>query len=174
MPRKVGVLAWLNVVLVGALVLGIVFGLRLYPRLSAGQRVVNGLKPVFTPARAAGAQTGIGFVADAVNSLDPITPASGTAVPEVPALIQYVASKTGLSPATILATLTAQFPHTAALLQAIPLSTVSSELPGFLNFVASELHITTAQLVGLLQTSFPALYQTVSLLPTVTNGWEAV
>ncbi len=174
MPRKIGVLAWLNVVLVGALVLGIVFGLRLYPRLDAGQRVVNGLKPVFTPARAAGAQTGIGFVSDAVNTLDPIITASGSAVPEVPALVQYVASKTSLSTATILATLTAQFPHTTALLEAIPLSTVTSELPGFLNFVASELHVTTAQLVGLLQTSFPALYQTVSLLPTVTNGWGAV
>jgi hypothetical protein len=174
MPRKIGVLAWLNVVLVGALVLAIVFGLRLYPRLDAGQRVVNGLKPAFTPARAAGAQTGIGFVSDAINTLDPITTAQGSAAPEVPALIAYVSSKTGLSAATILATLQAQFPHTTALLQAIPLSSVTAELPGFLDFVASELHVTTPQLVALLQTSFPDLYQTVSLFPTVTNGWNAV
>lgn len=174
MPRKIGVLAWLNVVLVGALVLGLVFALRLYPRLDAGQRVVNGLKPAFTPARAAGDQTGIGFVSDVVNTLDPITTDKGSGASEVNPLIQYVSSKTGLAPATILSTLQAQFPHTTALLQAIPLSSVTTELPGFLNFVASTLHVTTAQLVALLQASFPALYQAVANLPTVTNGWDAV
>jgi hypothetical protein len=172
MPRKVGVLAWLNVVLVGALVLGLVYGLKLYPRLDSGQKVVDGLKPVFVPTRAQGDRTGINYISDAVNLLDPVTTDKGTGASEVPKLVALVSSKTGLSTAAVTQTLQTNFPHTLALLQAIPLSAVSAELPGFLEFVATELKVTPAQLVTTLQTSFPHLYQAVANLPIVTNGWD--
>ncbi len=174
MPRKVGVLAWLNVVLVGALVLGIVFGLRLTNRLDAGQKAVNGLKPEFVPARVQGDQTGINFVSSVVNTLDPITTAKGSAASEVTPLINLVATKTGLSQAAVLQALSTNFPHTTALLQAIPLSSVTAQLPTFLNLVASLLHVSLPQLVTTLQTSFPDLYQAVANLPAVTGGWDSV
>lgn len=172
MPRKVGVLAWLNVVLVGALVLGIVFVMHLYPRLDAGQKVVNGLKPAFTPARAQGDVTGITFVGHLVNLADPITTPQGTAAGEVPALVSLVSSKTGLAPAAVLSTLATNYPNVLALLEAIPLSSVSAELPGFEAFVAKELKVTVPQLVTTLQTSFPHLYQALANLPVVTSGWD--
>lgn len=174
MPRKVGLLAWLNVVLVGVLILGIIFTLKLYPRLNAGQKVVDRLKPAFAPARVTGDTAGINFVSAAINTLDPITTDKGTAASEVPKLVAYVSSQTGLSAATINGVLQAQFPHTLALLQAIPLSSVSAELPAFINFVAGELKVTPAQLVTTLQTSFPHLYQTIANLPIVTAGWDNV
>ncbi len=174
MPRKVGVLAWLNVVLVGALVLGLVYTLRLYPRLDAGQRVVDGLKPAFVPARAQGDRLGVNYISHAVDLLDPVTTDKGSGASEVPKLVSLVSSKTGLSAAAVVATLQSKFPHTLALLQAIPLSSVTAELPGFLDFVAAELKVTTPQLVTTLQTSFPHLYQAVANLPTVTNGWNDV
>lgn len=174
MPRKVGVLAWLIVVLVGALVLGLVWGLRLSPRLTAGQRVVDNLKPVFSPDRAKGDRVGIAFTENVVNLADPIATDKGSAASEVPKLVALVSAKTGLSPAAVLTTIGTQFPHTLALLQAIPLSSVTAELPGFLDFVASTLKVTTPQLVTTLQTSFPHLYQAVANLPAVTNGWNDI
>jgi hypothetical protein len=174
MPRKIGVLAWLNVVLVGALVLGLVYALRLYPRLNAGQRVVDDLKPAFQPARATGDRTGINFVGNVVNTADPLMTDKGTGAAEVPKLIALVSSKGGLSQAAVVSTLQTKFPHTLALLQAIPLSSVTSELPGFLDFVAAQLKVTTPQLVTTLQTSFPHLYQAVANLPAVTGGWNDV
>lgn len=172
MPRKVGVLAWLNVVLVGALVLGIVFTLKLYPRLDAGQKTVDGLKPAFTPARAEGAVTGIAFVGHLVALADPITTPSGTAASEVPALIALVSAKTGLSQPAVTSALQTLFPQVLELLQAIPLSSVTAELPGFEAFAASELKVSVAQLVATLQTDFPHLYQALANLPVVTSGWD--
>jgi hypothetical protein len=173
-PRKVGVLAWLIVVLVGALVLGLVYGLHLNPRLTAGQKVVDGLKPAFSPARADGDRTGINFTSNVVDTADPIVTDKGTAASEVPKLVALVSAKTSLSEAAVLSTIGTQFPHTLALLQAIPLSSVTAEIPGFLTFVAAELKVTPAQLVTTLQTSFPHLYQAVANLPIVTNGWNDV
>jgi hypothetical protein len=155
-------------------VLGLVWGLRLQPRLTAGQRVVDGLKPAFAPARAQGDRIGIDFTQDVVHLADPIATDKGTAASEVPKLVALVSAKTGLAPAAVLATIGAQFPHTLALLQAIPLSSVTAELPGFLDFVAAQLKVTTPQLVTTLQTSFPHLYQAVANLPAVTNGWNDV
>ena len=167
-------LAWLIVVLVGALVVGLVYGLHLNPRLTAGQRVVDDLKPAFTPARAQGDRVGINFTSNVVNTADPIVTDKGTAASEVPKLVALVSAKTNLSQAAVLSTIGTQFPHTLALLQAIPLSSVTAEIPGFLNFVASELKVTPADLVTTLQTSFPHLYQAVANLPIVTNGWNDV
>jgi len=102
-----------------------------------------------------------------------MTPQGGAAA-EVPKLIAFVSQKTGLSQAQVVAALQKNFPHTTALLQTIPLSSVTSELPGLLVFLEKTLHVSQAQLVAALQQNFPALAQSIINLPTVTNGWDNV
>jgi hypothetical protein len=46
----------------------------------------------------------------------------------VPKLIAFVSQQTGLSQKAVVAALAKNFPHTLALLQAIPLSSVTAEL----------------------------------------------
>ena len=174
MPRKVGVLAWLNVVLVGALVLGLVYGLRLFPRLNAAQRVVDGLKPAFAPARVAGERAGINYTSAVVDLLDPIATPQGKAASEVLPLVNLVAQKTGLPPAAVIATLQSKFPHVLGLLQALPLSAVSDELPAFVQTVATVLKTTPAEVVALLHSATPHLAQAIDNLTKVTSGWNNV
>jgi len=56
--------------------------------------------------------------------------------------VAFVSKKTGLSQAAVLAALKKNFPHTTALLEAIPLSSVASEIPGLVAFLAKTLHAT--------------------------------
>jgi hypothetical protein len=167
-------LSWVVVILVGGLVLGLVFGLSLFSRLDAGQRVVNGLAPVNAPGRVAGDAVGVNFISDIVNLSDPIMTPAGGAAAEVPQLVALVSQKTGLSTAQVLSTLTTKFPHLTSLLEAIPLSSVTAELPAFDALLESTLHLNATQLATALHTNFPQLAQSISNLPTVTNGWNNV
>ena len=67
--------------------------------------------------------------------------AHGGAAAEVPKLIAFVSQKTGLSQAAVVAALQKNFPHTTALLETIPLSSVTAELPGLLAFLEKTLHV---------------------------------
>jgi hypothetical protein len=167
-------LSWLVVVLVGVIVVVVVAGLSLFPRLNAAQRVLDHGKPVFSADRVAGDRAGITMISHAVNALDPVVTPQGAAVAEVPQFVAFLSSKTGLSQPAVLALLSKNFPHTTALLKAIPLSAVTSELPGLISFLATTLHTTPAQVTATLKTNFPALYQSISQLPYVTNGWNNV
>ena len=102
-----------------------------------------------------------------------MTPQGGAAA-EVPKLIAFVSQKTGLSQAQVVAALQKNFPHTTALLQTIPLSSVTAELPGLLAFLEKTLHVSQAQLIAALKTNFPALAQSITNLPTVTGGWNHI
>lgn len=75
--RHSAVLSWFVVALVGALVLILVFGLQLFPRLDAGQQVLNQADPIFAPNRAAADPAGINMVSKVVNLADPIMLPSG-------------------------------------------------------------------------------------------------
>jgi hypothetical protein len=92
----------------------------------------------------------------------------------VPQLIAFVSQKTGLSQTAVLAALGKNFPHITALLETIPLSSVTTELPGLLAFLEKTLKITQPELLSALTTSFPALAQAITNLPTVTSGWNDV
>lgn len=174
MPRRAAVLAWLVVVLVGALVLGIIFNLNLFTRLSAGQRVTDGLKPVFAPSRATGDRAGINMVNTVIAVADPfVTPEGGVAA-EVPKLVALIASKSGKTDAQVLAVLESQFPHTAGLLESAPLTEASKELNGFVSFVATALKTTPADVVNTLKANFPHLAQVVTALPVVTSSWNNI
>jgi hypothetical protein len=169
-----GVLQWVVVLVVGVLVVTLVLGLGLVSRLDDGQKVLNAARPAFAPERIAGDRAGITIISQDVDLADPIATPQGGASAEVPKLIAFVAQKTGLSQAAVLAALQKNFPHTTALLQAIPLSAVTTELPGLLAFLEKTLHLSQAQLLAALQASFPALTQAITNLPTVTSGWNNV
>src|SRR5450432_2687196 len=169
-----GVLQWVVVLVVGILVTAVVLGLNLIPRLSDGQKVLNAAKPAFTAQRVAGARAGINIISADVDTADPIMNPQGGAAAEVPKLVAFVSQKTGLSQAAVLAALQKNFPHTTALLQTIPLSSVTTELPGLLTFLEQTLKVNQTQLLGALKTNFPALAQAITNLPTVTNGWDQI
>src|SRR5581483_2816064 len=91
-----------------------------------------------------------------------MTPAGGAAA-EVPKLIAFVSEKTGLSQAAVLGLLQRNFPHTTALLQALPLSAVTAELPS----VVKTLGAAALPLI-------PRLGQTITAAPAVTAGWDNI
>ena len=166
--------SWLVVALVGVFVVVVVAGLSLLPRLNAAQRVLDHGKPVFSKERVLGDRAGITMISHAVNTLDPIVTANGSAVAEVPQLVAFLSQKTGLSQPAVLALLSKDFPHTTALLKAVPLSAATAEVPGLVNFLAKALHLTPTQVLGALKANFPGLYQSITNLPYVTNGWDRV
>lgn len=166
--------AWGVVAAVGLLVLVIVFALGLFPRLTAGQDLIDNAAPAFQKQRVQGTQAGIDVISDDVNFADPVVNDRGSAAGEVPKLIAYVSSATGLSEPQVLAALQQQAPKTTTLLQAIPLSDVSKELPGLLQFLATTLKLSPDELGAALEENFPALAQTIANLPKVTSQWDAV
>jgi hypothetical protein len=166
--------AWGVVAAVGLLVLVIVFALGLFPRLSSGQDLIDNAAPAFQKDRVNGARAGINIISDDVNFADPVVNDQGSAAGEVPKLLAYVSSATGLSQPEVLAALQANAPKLTTLLQAIPLSDVTKELPGLLAFLATTLKVTPDQLGAALQENFPAITQTIQNLPKVTAGWDNV
>ena len=89
-------------------------------------------------------------------------------------LIAFVSQQTGLSEAEVVAALQENFPHTTALLLATPLSSVTEELPGLFAFLEKTLGVTEAELLEALGANFPGLAQSITNLPTVTEGWNNV
>ena len=169
-----GVLQWVVVLVVGVLVVTVVLCLNLIPRLNAGQKVLDSARPAFASERLVGARAGIDIISANVNMADPIMTSDGAAAAEVPKLIAFVSEKTGLSQAEVVAALQKNFPHTTALLQTIPLSSVTAELPGLLAFLESTLHVSQAELLSALKANFPGLTQAITNLPTVTGGWNDI
>ena len=102
---------------------------------------------------------------------NPIVEPSGGGASEVPALIAYAAKQLHTTPAAAAAAIKKNFPHTFALLNAIPLSAVTAEIPKLVAFLATTLKLTPAQVLAALKANFPALYEAITNLPTVTNGW---
>ncbi len=174
MAKRIGVLQWVVVLVVGIAVVAIVLGLNLIPRLNDGQKVLDSARPAFTADRIAGNEPAIGIVSRIVDLADPIARPSGGAAAEIPGLVTYVAKQNHISEAAALKAITKTYPHTAALLGAVPLSSVTAELPKLVAFLAKTLHLSQAQVLAALKTNFPGLAQSITNLPTVTNGWDNV
>lgn len=172
--NRVAVRQWSVVLTVGVLVVALVVGLKLIPRLNAGQKVLDGARPAFTGPRVAADRAGIDIVSHVVDMADPIVGHKGGAAAEVPAVVGYVAKRRHVSRAQAVAAMRAEFPHTTALLTALPLSSVTKELPGLEAFLAKTLALTPAKLEAALEANFPALARTITNLPTVTRGWSHV
>jgi len=168
-------LAWLVVVVAGTVILLVVWGLDLFPRLNAGQDVLNGARPAFTEERVAGDRVGITMVDNIVKLVDPIIDAEGGAAGEVGPLVDLVAGATGLAPADVLGALEENFPRTFHLLLALPLEDVSAEIPGLLTFVADNSDLADADAVlAAIAENTPNLAQAIVNLLVVTDNWRDV
>jgi len=166
------VASWSVVLILGVVVLGIVFGAQVYPRLDGGSHLLRDARPGFTPARVSGDRAGITFVSHVVDLADPIMNDQGKAGDDIATLLTTLSSKTGLPKPQLLAAVSAKFPHTAALLQALPLSKVSAEIPGLLNLVHVVLNLSPDEVLTTLKTATPGLAQSIVNLPLVVNGWD--
>jgi hypothetical protein len=167
------VLQWVVVLVVGIVVVTLVLGLNLITRLNDGQQVINAAKPAFTTQSLNTDVAGIDIISKNVDMANAIVaPADGGA--EVASIVSYVAASNHVSHAQALTALHKRFPHTTALLRAVPLSAVSRELPGLEAFLEKTLKVSPAQLVAALEAHFPALLQTITYLPKVTRGWYDV
>lgn len=172
--RVAALCVWLTVMVIGGVILAVVFGLNLFPRLDDGGTALHDLQPAFRQPRVVGTAAGVGVISDAVEVANPLMTPSGGGALETAHLVKFLSVQTGLSQTQVLAAVSAHFPHLAGLLEALPLSSVSAELPGLETFLASLLHVTPAQLLHTLATDFPALYQAIANLPRVTSGWNHV
>lgn len=159
---------------VGFLVIVLVFALGLFPRLNAADDVLDNARPAFTQDRVEGNAGAISIVSSFADLADPIATDSGTAAAEVPQLVAYVSTATGIPPAQVLALLQKNFPQTMHLLSAIPLSDVTAELPKLVAFLADTLKISQAEVLAAIKENFPGLAQAITNLPVVTNGWDKV
>ncbi|MGH2984756.1 MAG: hypothetical protein ACRDK5_10980 [Solirubrobacterales bacterium] len=168
-------IAWIVVVAAGLIVVVLVAGvIQAFSRLNAGQDLIDDLQPAFTQERVEGARAGINIVSSITDLVDPIATESGTAAAEVPKLVAFVSEQTGLPQAQVLALLEQNFPHTTALLQAIPLSDVNAEVPKLIAFLSQTLGISQEQVLAAIQQNFPGLAQSITALPAVTDGWDQV
>lgn len=173
--RNSNSLSWLVVLVAGVVVLVVVAGLELSSRLDAGQRVLDGARPAFTPERVEGNVPAVAMVSTASDTLDPIVDAEGGAAGEVGALVELVAGATGLPAGDVLDALEANFPHTFHLLLTLPLDEVTAEIPGLLTFVADNSELADANAVlGAIAGSTPNLAQAVTNLMEVTDNWRDV
>ncbi|MBA3742283.1 hypothetical protein [Sporichthya sp.] len=168
------VLQWTVVLVVGVIVVGVVLGLKLIPRLNAGQDVLDGARPAFTAERVAADRAGINITSQVVDMADPIVNEQGGAAGEVPKVVAYVAKARNVTDAQALAALDKEFPRTTALLKSLPLSEVSAEIPKLVAFLSTSLKLPADQVSAALATNFPAINAAVTNLPTVTNGWEQI
>jgi hypothetical protein len=174
LPRAVRIGSASVVAVVGVGVVVLVLALSLLPRLTHGQKLLDALAPLNTTARVHGDRAGITMVSAIADLENPIMNAQGGAAAEVPQLIAFVSKETKIPPSGVVALLQKNFPHTLALLQTLPLSSVSAEIPGLLAFLEKALKVTPTELVSALKTNFPAITQAIVNLTPVVNGWDNV
>jgi hypothetical protein len=165
---------WSLVTVIGIAVLALVAGLSLFSRLDGGQRLLDRLSPAFEAQRVAGARAGIAMVSRIVDTADPLVRRSGGGAGEVPKLVAYAARRNDISRAEAASVLRRRYPHSEALLRALPLSAVTRELPRLNAFLASTANVGPSQLRRVLADHFPHLSQAITALPAVTSGWNSV
>lgn len=173
-PRRGPVLQWAVVLVVGVVVVTLVLGLNLISRLNAAQDVITAARPAFTNEALNIEAAGIDIISKDVNMADPIVTPAGGGAREVKAIVGFVAAADHISSARALNRVEQRFPHTAALLQGIPLSAVTAEVPHLEAFLERTLKLTPAELTVALQANFPALLQTIVYLPKLTSHWYHV
>jgi hypothetical protein len=142
--------------------------------MSAADRLIDDFKPAFTAQRVSGAHEGIGLVNDAIRFADPIATRRGGAAVEVPSLLRFVSDRTGQTNREVLARLRSRAPHTAALLEAIPLQSVGDELTRLLPLLARKMRMGGSRLLLTLRKATPGLAQALERVPGVTTSWNAI
>jgi hypothetical protein len=166
--------AWFAVVLVGVLVVAIVLGLQLVPRLSAGQEVIDAARPAMTDTAVTGEVAATRLVAQYVDLADPLVSRKGGGSKEVAKLVALIARRAHVSRQHARALLRREAPHTEALLRALPLTGIASERPRLTRLLSRTLNVDAENLQDVIAREFPRLFQTLSELPSVTSGWYDV
>ena len=166
--------AWLGVALVGLVVVVLVVALGLIPRLAAGQDVIDAAKPALTDERVAGDRAGIDYLSKYVDLADPLMTVRGGASGDAETLVGILRRRAKLSSKKIAELLHKEAPHTEALLRALPLSAAAREIPAFTDYLATTLNLPEEDLAAEVEQSFPTLAQTLTALPSVTDGWNDI
>ncbi len=166
--------AWMGVVAVGVIVVALVLGLQLIPRLSAGQEVLDAAKPAMSDGAVAGEVAGTALLSEVVDLVDPLMTRRGQSREELARLVTMIKRESGVSAQRARAVLRREAPHTEALLRAVPLSGVAGERRRLTSYLATTLNITGEALEDELARGFPRIYQMLAELPGVTSGWYDV
>jgi hypothetical protein len=166
--------AWLAVVAGGVIVVALVIGLSLIPRLTGGQDVIDAASPAMSDAAVEGEVAATRLLARDVDLVDPLVTRRGGAARQADELVALVSSRARVSRHRARAVLRREAPHTEALLRALPLSGIVGERPALTRFLSATLNIGDEELQGELARSFPRLFATLSELPNVTSGWYDV
>ena len=166
--------AWFGVALGGLVVVALVLGLMLVPRLAAGQRVIDRAEPAFSDARVDGTRAGIATFSQYVDVVDPLLTRRGGGSEEVPRLIGYIERKLGLSTEQVRKILRREAPHTEALTRALPLDGVAAEVPRLTAYLATITGLTEDQLAAILESDFPRISQSLTALANTSDAWYDV
>jgi hypothetical protein len=170
-PNKVG---WAVVSVIGVTVVGLVFVLQLYPRLSGGQRMLDDARAAFTVERVEGARAGVDYAARPIDTLGPGIYWEGHAAGELIKLIGYLTQASGMTPLELKSLLTERFPHSTWLLIAAPYAEVTAENSQFYDYLATNCNWPAGQGKQEFKENFPNLSQTLTNLAALTNRWAAV
>lgn len=166
--------AWMGVVAVGVVVMALVLGLQLTPRLSAGQELIDMAKPAMTDGAVKGEVAGTKLLSQYVDLADPLMTRKGRSREELGRLVTMIKRETGVSATRARALLHREAPRTEALLRAVPFSGVAAERRRLTAYLSKTLNIAAEDLQNELARTFPRLYQLLSDLPSVTSGWYDV
>jgi hypothetical protein len=166
--------AWAVVSVVGVVVVGLVLGLNLFPRLIGGQNLLNNTRSVFAIDRIQGDRAGIEFISIFVNALGPAVLPDGGVTEEYPKLLDYVAKNVGVPTKDVRDLVGLDFPHAAKLLDGVPFSASTADATKLIDYLASASHVTPAREWDTLRAKFPKIFQLVTNLRIVTDGWTEV
>jgi hypothetical protein len=166
--------AWMGVVAVGVVIMALVVGLQLVPRLSAGQQLVDAAEPAMTDAAVKGEVGGTQLISQYVDLADPLMTRKGHSRQELRRLVTMIKRKTGVSAERARALLHREAPHTEALLRAVPFSGIADERRRLTAYLSRTLNLPPENLQDEIARSFPRIYETLSELPSVTSGWYDV
>jgi len=166
--------AWVVVPVIGVVVVLLVLGINAFPRFSGGQTLLNDTRSVFALDRIQGDRAGIEFISVFVNALGPAVLPDGGVTEEYPKLLDHVAKEVGVPVKVVRDLVHLDFPHTARLLDGVPFSAATADATRLIDDLAAASHAPSARMWQTLHTEFPQIYQLVTNLRTVTDGWANV
>ena len=166
--------AWVGVALAGLVIIALVLGLALFPRLGAGQRVIDAATPAFADARIDGTKAGMNTISQYVDVVDPLLTRRGGGLRDAEALIVLMRRKLGVSTEQVRKILRREAPHTEALTRALPLAAIADEVTPLTVYLATILGTTAEEVGALLERDFPRISQSLTALRNTADAWSDV
>lgn len=166
--------AWVGVALAGLVIVALVLGLSLFPRLGAGQRVIDAAAPAFNDDRVAGTRAGLDTISQYVDVVDPLLTRRGGGPKDVETLVSLMRRKLGLSTAQVRKILRREAPHFEALTRALPLAAIADEVTPLTLYLATILGTTQEDVGATLERDFPRIAQSLTSLRDTADAWYDV